>query len=199
MKSNVCKIEDGTKDLAAILAESERVAAYNGLTHKQALQLRLLCEEVDGMLPNIIDAFEGDLWIEYENGVCKVNVSIQIPALSAGKKEELVGVAKNKKNAAAVGIVGKIRNAIENVFLSDTLADAFSASSMTYNMTMGCVDYMDYSYFWSLEQYKSSVNKEEQTEAWDELEKSVIASVADDVIVGVKGNRADIVIVKKFA
>jgi hypothetical protein len=43
------------------------------------------------------------------------------------------------------------------------------------------------------------VKKEERAEAWDELEKSVISSVADDVIVGVKGNRADIVIVKNFA
>ena len=54
MKSNVCKIEKGTKDLDAILKESERVAEYNALTHKQALQLRLLCEEIDGMLPNIM-------------------------------------------------------------------------------------------------------------------------------------------------
>ena len=43
------------------------------------------------------------------------------------------------------------------------------------------------------------MKKEEQTEAWDELEKSVIASAADDVIVGVKGRKADIIIVKKFA
>ena len=40
--------------------------------------------------------------------------------------------------------------------------------------------------------------KEEKTAAWDELEKSVIASVADDVIVGVKGKHADIIVVKKF-
>ena len=66
MKSNVCKIEQGTKDLAAILKESERVAEYNGLTHKQALQLRLLCEEIDGMLPNMIDNFEGNLWIDFD-------------------------------------------------------------------------------------------------------------------------------------
>ena len=46
MKSNVCKIENGTKDLAAILKESEKVAVYNELTHKQTLQLRLICEEV---------------------------------------------------------------------------------------------------------------------------------------------------------
>ena len=43
------------------------------------------------------------------------------------------------------------------------------------------------------------MKKEEQVEAWDELEKSVIASVADDVIVGVRGKRAEIVILKKFA
>jgi hypothetical protein len=39
----------------------------------------------------------------------------------------------------------------------------------------------------------------EKAEAWDELEKSVIASVADDVIVGVKGKNAKVVIIKKFA
>ena len=40
MKSNVCKFENGQRDITAILKESERVAQYNGLTHKQTLQLR---------------------------------------------------------------------------------------------------------------------------------------------------------------
>ena len=31
MRSNVCKIEKGTRDLEAILLESERVAKYNRL------------------------------------------------------------------------------------------------------------------------------------------------------------------------
>ena len=43
------------------------------------------------------------------------------------------------------------------------------------------------------------MKKEEHAEAWDELEKSVISSASDDVIVGVKGKRAEIIIVKKFA
>ena len=199
MKSNVCKIENGTKDLAAILSESERVAEYNGLTHKQALQLRLLCEEIDGMLPNIIDEFNGTLWIEYEEGVGKVHVSIEIPEFNSDKKEELIEIAKNKKNATAVGIVGKIRNAIENFLLNEDAALALSVSSGSTHLAAGYSEGVNYAYIWSLEKYRSSVKKEEQTEAWDELEKSVIASVADDVIVGVKGNQADIIIVKKFA
>ena len=199
MKSNVCKIDNGTRDLEAILKESERVAAYNGLSHKQSLQLRLLCEEIDGMLPNIVDDFEGELWIDFEGGECKVNVSIQFPEVNADKKEELISIAKDQKNAAAVGIVGKIRNAIENFFLDEDMMTAVTISTRPYSLATGYSDGVDYDYLWRLEEYKNSVKQEEQAEAWDELEKSVIASVADDVIVGVRGKQAKIVIVKKFA
>lgn len=205
MKSNVCKIEKGTKDLDTILKESEKVAVYNELTHKQMLQLRLICEEIDGMLPNIIDDFNGDFWIDFEDGVCKVNVSIRFDEFTAEKKEGLVAIAKNKKNASVSGIVGRIRSALENVFLEN---DSFGGGDMSlesryfvtqYYDSMDHYSSMDYACLWSLEQYRSTVKKEEKTEAWDELEKSVIASVADDVIVGVKGKRADIIVVKKFA
>jgi hypothetical protein len=199
MKSNVCKIENGTRDLESILKESERVAEYNGLSHKQALQLRLLCEEIDGMLPNIVDDFEGELWIDFEDGVCKVNVSVQFPEVNADKKAELISIAKDQKNAAAVGIVGKIRNAIENFFLDEDMMTAATISTRPYSLATGYSDGVDYDYLWRLEEYRKSVKKEEQVEAWDELEKSVIASVADDVIVGVRGKRAEIVIMKKFA
>ena len=199
MKSNVCKIEKGTKDLELILNESERVAEYNGLTHKQTLQLRLICEEIDGMLPNIIDDFDGNIWIEFEDGVCKVQVSIEIPDLDIDKKDDLIAIAKNKKNAAAVGIVGKIRNAIENMLLNESSVGAFTPNYRSICMGTGYCEGVDYSYLWSLQEYRSVVKKEEKPEDWDELEKSVIASVADDVIVGVKGKQANITIVKKFA
>ena len=198
MRSDICKIENGTKDLSAILKESERVAEYNGLTVKQALQLRLLCEEVDGMLPNIIDDFSGSLWIEYDNGVCKVNVSIRIPELNAEKKRRLIDISVDKKNASAIGIIGKIRCALEDFLLNE---DEYVRSTFvgllhpsTYFSEGG-----DYSCVWSLDQYRNNVDAENETLAWDELEKSVIASVADDVIVGINGRKADIIIVKKFA
>lgn len=198
MKSNICKIEDGVKDLAAIFKECERVAEYNGFTDKQALQLRLICEELDGMLPNIIDDFEGTLWIEYEGGVCKVKASIRIPDFNTEKKSELIAVAKDKKNSAAVGITGKIRDAIENFFLDEAAVEPFDASNTFFHLSTGYSEGVDYSYIWSLEQYKTTVSQNEKTVEWDELEKSVIAAASDDVIVGVKGKQADIVIVKKF-
>ena len=199
MKSNVCKIESGSKDLAAILRESEKVAVYNELTHKQSLQLRLLCEEIDGMLPNIIGDFTGELWIEFEDGECKVNVSLCFEEFTAEKKGELVGLSKSKKNAAAVGIVGKIRSVIEDAFLDDTTAFGFKIDPSSYSCETSAQYHIGYSYVWNLGSYKDTVKKDAKGEAWDELEKSVIASVADDIIVGVKGKRADIIIVKNFS
>ena len=198
MKSNVCKIQNGTRDLDAILRESERVAEYCALTHTESLRLRLLCEELDGMLPNLIDEFYGDFWIEAEDGVCKINASIEIPEFSSTKKEELIAIAKNKKNAAAVGIVGKIRDAIENILLIGKEAEVYYPASSDFHLATGFSEGIDYSYIWSLEQYRTNVKEAGKEEEWDELEKSVIAAAADDVIVSVRSRRANIAIVKSF-
>ena len=197
MRSNTCKIEKGFKDLGLILKECEKVAVYNELTNKQALQLRLLCEDIDGMLPKIIDEFEGVFWIDFVDGECKVNVSIQFAKFSSTKKKELIKLAKNKKNASVNGFFSKIGAAIEEFFLDEENAKAMGLLVDCRN-DLAMDGHLDYSYYWTLGQYKStSTNK--KTEEWDELEKSVILSIADDVIVGVKGTQADITIIKNFA
>ena len=190
MRSNVCKIDKGTADLKVILRESEKVAEYNELDQKQALQLRLLCEEMDGMLPNVIGGFDGDFYIEFVDGVCRLNASVIFEEFTAAKKEALINVSKSKKNAAAVGLLGKIVSRIEDVFIDEEILRSASA---------GYVDVIDYSYLWSLQQYKSDAAKKAPSDAYDELEKSVIAAMADDIIVAVKGKRAEITVVKRFA
>ena len=200
MKSNVCRIDKGKADLVAILKESEKVAVYNDLSPKQAMQLRLICEEMDGMLPHIVGKFNGNFWIEFIDGVCKVNASIKISDLNSGRKKNMIGISSDGKNASATGIIGSIRNAIENFFLNeDAYMSSFASSSHSIHSSTQYSEYTGYSYKWSLEDYKGSVKKKEEQVAWDELEKSVIASLADDVTVGIKGNRAQIVVVKKFA
>ena len=197
--------DDQLYSMMSDLKESEKVAVYNELTSKQSMQLRLICEEIDGMLPNIIDEFDGDFWIDFEDGVCRVNVSLRFAEFTADKKKGLIGIARNKKNAAAVGIVGKIRSALENVFLDE---NSFGGADLSLESRCMVTEYysgmefyagMNYSSLWSLEQYRNSVKKEEKTEEWDELEKSVLVSLADDIIVGVKGKQADIIVIKKMA
>lgn len=198
MKSNVCKIENGIRNLEAILQESENVANYNGLNQNQTLQLRLLCEEIDGMLPKIIGDFDGEFWIEYENGICKMNISIEFSDFTIEKKKELISVATNKKNAAVKGLVSRICSAIEDFFLSEGNYEPYDMETSCYYLPSELHPGVDYFNLWRLERYKSTITQEENKEEWDELEKSIIASIADDVIVGVKGRKANIIIVKKF-
>ena len=85
------------------------------------------------------------------------------------------------------------------MFLDDSNYTGFDLAAESYHFSTEYFNHADKSYLWSLDQYRNTVKKENKSEDWDELEKSVLASVADDVIVGVKGRQADIVIVKKFA
>ena len=71
-----------------------------------------------------------------------------------------------------------------------------------YNMGFGYADLevsnrTGYVYSWSLFNYKSAVEKNED-EAYAELERSIVAKLADDIIVGVRGNHVEIVVKKSF-
>ena len=48
---------------------------------------------------------------------------------------------------------------------------------------------------WSLSRYQ--LQKDAKEEEWDELEKSVVAKLADDITVGVKNGKVELVIKKK--
>ena len=47
-------------------------------------------------------------------------------------------------------------------------------------------------------QVKDNKNNLALEEAWDELEKSIIANIADDIQVGVNANQVEIVVIKEF-
>ena len=52
---------------------------------------------------------------------------------------------------------------------------------------------------WSLSNYYFTVKKNDNDlENWDELEKSIIANLTDDVTVGINGDNVEMVISKKW-
>jgi hypothetical protein len=56
---------------------------------------------------------------------------------------------------------------------------------------------------WSMALYKEDVQNhisenEKASEAWDELEKSIVANIADDVKVKIIGNDVEMIIIKSF-
>ena len=206
MKSNICKLNKDLTCLEAVLSEVEKVTAYNGLEDKKALRLRLLAEELCGMLPGLIENFSGDFWAENDGDNYELHVELKAEDMSIELRDELISVSKSGKNAAAKGIMGKIRAVAETMLLTacdPTLSvpagEFYDYNS--YNMGLGYIDptiavETGYAYSWSLYNYKSAV--EEKEDEYAELERSIVAKLADDIVVGVRGNNVEIVVKKSF-
>ena len=207
MKSNICKLNKDLTCLEAVLAEVEKVTTYNGLEDKKALRLRLLAEELCGMLPGLIENFSGEFWAENEGDNYELHVELKADDMSIDLKNELISVSKSGKNAAAKGIMGKIRAVAETMLLaaSDPTLSVPCGEFYDYhgfNMGFGYIDptiavETGYIYSWSLFNYKTAVEEKEE-DAYAELERSIVAKLADDIIVGVRGKNVEIVVKKSF-
>ena len=208
MKSNICKLNEDITCLKVVLAEVEKVTAYNALEDKKALRLRLLAEELCGMLSGLIQNFSGEFWAENIAGNYELHVELRADNMNIDLREELISVSKSGKNAAAKGVMGKIRAVAETMLLAasdPTMPFALPESEFYdyqgFNMGVGYIDpkmsvEAGYIYSWSLCSYKTAV--EEKEDAYAELERSIVAKLADDIIVGVRGKNVEIVVKKSF-
>lgn len=193
------------------LEEASKFATYVGLDKKASMRVRLMTEEALGLIESIAGDFNAEYRLESDKD-CAVRLYLKAKTdMDFVKRKELIAASSDKKNSAARGIMGKIRQIIENAMYSvdevGTLSMEYGGSPLMYgNMGMYETDpsaaINSMSYMWSLENYKGSVEgtKDKDAaskEAWDELEKSIIASIADDVKVGVSGNTVELVIEKK--
>jgi len=207
LKSNICKLNEDLTCLEAVLSEVEKVTAYNGLEDKKALRLRLLAEELCGMLPGLIENFSGKFWAENDGDDYKLHVELKADDMSIDLRDELISVSKSGKNAAAKGVMGKIRAVAETMLLAASDPDLSVPSEeyydyCGYNMGFGYIDptisyETGYVYSWSLFNYKTAVEEKEE-DAYAELERSIVAKLADDIIVGVRGKNVEIIVKKSF-
>lgn len=195
MKSDVCKICQDKSSLECILNETEKAGKYSSLDKKQLLRLRLLAEELNGMLGELLEFTDGEFWVESEGKSFELHVSL-VPneRLNADMREKLLAVSTSGKNAAASGIMAKIKLAAQFMLIDYAHNTEITAPFYTYGLE-------DNSAFqavaWSLAVYRIKAGSE-RDEKWDELEKSIIANIADDVIVGLKGRHVDITVKKHF-
>lgn len=199
MKSDVCAITRDESSIASILNEAEKAASYSKLDKKQTMRLRLLAEELVGMLPELLTFSSGEFWIESDNSTFELHTLLNPDeAMNSANREKILSVSKSGKNLAASGIMNKIKLAAQ--FMMIDYNDAVSTTGMEYeffSMGMGDPQIMKSAYAWSLQKYRVK-SEEKKDEAWDELEKSIIANIADDVLVSLNGKSVEIIVKKTF-
>lgn len=203
METNRMIVDGSEEKIDAALAEAERFAEYQGLNEKQARRIRLLAEEMMGMIRGITGDYTAYFWVEGTDSLCKLRLRAKTE-LDYLKREELIKSSTSKKNASFKGLGGKIRELFE--MMSESYHDA-----VKYNPYFGMQSYSpEKSLFvgqadtdWSLSKYKEVLEDQkgenpEIDQEWDELERSVLAKLADEVKVGIKDGNVDVTVEKKL-
>ena len=200
MKTDVITVSSRGGRMDQALAEVDKAAAYKGLSGKDALHLRLLTEEMMGMMRAVTDEVTGRFWMEDEDGEYRLHLQA-VTRMNSEKREQLLSAASTGKNESARGLMGRLRDFFDRGMDEDVasvpnpllMPDAFE------HTTTPTLDWE-----WSMIQYADAVsagvarNEKGAKEAWDELEKSVVTHVADDVKVSIRGRNVEMVIIKRL-
>ena len=94
MKTDVILVSSRGKEMEKALKQAEKVAAYKGLERQSALQLRLLTEEMMGLMRSITGETEGSFWIEDEEGVYSLHLKVE-NRMNEEQKAEAKRLAKS--------------------------------------------------------------------------------------------------------
>ena len=185
------------------LALADKYINEEGIEGKTAIHMRLITEETLGMLREMTGDYEALLKFDKDDSGYHVILAVKTD-MNLDKKRELLSVSTTGKNAAAVGFMAKVKEVYES---------AMAGYDETVKLAREYGGYVNYGYmdgtqsisdplalgylsFWSLSNYRSALgdardDSDDARDEWDELEKSIVASIAKDVVVGVKKNTVE--------
>ena len=201
MKTDILAVSGKGDQIETVLKQADFVAGYKGLSPKSALHLRLLTEEMMGMMRSITGETKGEFWIEDDNGLFQLHLRVNT-VMNSVKREQLLSASTSGKNESARGLMGRLRNffdmgadediaSVSGPLFSGMYEESATGSTLNYEWSM-----MRYE-----EQLSSRIRQDDSAakEAWDELEKSVVAHVADEIKVAIRGRTVELIIQKKLA
>ena len=194
MKTDVISISSEGNNMDAALAQIDKISVYKGLSPKNTITLRLLTEEVLAMMRAIAGGVNGEFWIEDQDGVYELHLLVR-SLVDEKIRKQLLAASSSGKNEATRGFMGKIRSFFE----------PSSGVPMFYSGFAGGAPQLSESYTWSMDDYRDQLRQRQELDQrsdqdeWDELEKSVVANLADDVKVSIRGRNVEMVITKNLA
>ena len=174
-------------------------AEKNGITGKDFYHLGLLTEETLGMANQILHVYDGELWVESTASGYEIILEAAVHEKDRGKAVS---------TASQEGFMAKIAEMMNCSYMFEDIAE------MPDDLAGVLPDYMSYGIReekeaqawagrWSLSVYRDNLRNRqgenpEAELALDELEKSIVAHLADDVTIGIHGHRIRLAISKEL-
>jgi len=202
MKTDIIFVSNTGDGWDDVFSETEKYAQYKQLNNKEKIHIRLLAEELLSMVKSIAGQFHANVWIDDDQYAYYIHLKALVN-MDGDIRSTFIDASTSGKNAAAKGIMGKLKD----IFQTYMAGMKFSGSAPLTDYYGGFSGYDPYemeafnSYnMWSLSNYRQSIQGEKDdsdTQKWDELEKSIIANIADEITVGINGDYVEMVITKE--
>lgn len=175
MKSDVIIIDSQVRSFERAVQETNKVAAYMGLSAQEAQSLTLMMEEMLGLARSVIGDTQARFRIETDDHRIDLRLVTEA-ALSKEMRYNLIHSSKSQKNEAAKGIFGKLRDSVEQSLAgSEVTEDEPTIPQELINDVPNFV-----------------VTDPE----WDGLERKLLRNMADDVKIAIRGKQVDITVSK---
>ncbi len=205
METNHIYVNGEEERIALALSEAEHFSEYQNLSVRDSRRIRLLTEELLGMVRGLTGDYTAMFWIEGDTRKCHLHLQTKME-MSNEKRAELIAASTSGKNAAAKGLGGFLRNLIEVGLQSfDDVAKLNAQNGEAYALYSFGMEPTATTFSpgnWTLSRFRENLptpaEKKETETVWDQLEKSVLANLADDVSVGIRDHKVDIIVEKKF-
>lgn len=187
MKSDVIHIANDGTGIAEALKQTEAVAVFKSLSQKDSIHLMLLAEEMTSMVKALTGELTAQYWIETEGNVFQLHLCTNT-AMNSDKREKLLAVSTSGKNSTK-GFMAKVKSAFEAAIgsMEKGYADTVGLGLVESGGNIGFSE-------WTLTQYKQNAKDED----WDELERSIVAKLADEVKVSINGSNVEMIIEKRI-
>ncbi len=183
MKSNNIIIDSQSRSFERALEETNKVAAYMGLSVRDAQSQRLMMEEVLSLARSVIGDSQARFWIETEGQQIDLRLATEA-VLSKEMRYKLIHSSTSQKNEAAKGIFGKLRDSIEQSLAGSEAAyadEVIPDEVIPQDLRNDVPNYV--------------VTDPE----WDGLERKLLRSMADDIKIAIRGRQVDITVSKNLS
>lgn len=177
METGVILIDNTGNGFENAVAETRKAAEYQQLSGKNVLQLELITEEMLSLVRSVTGEMKASFWIEAEDGQFDLHLNTKT-VMDKEKRYQLISSASSRKNEAAKTFLGYLRNVLEEAMAAE--AD-HSASDIPMDIL------------------HDIPGDPVEDAGWDGYERSVLAKVADQVKVAIRGGVVDMTVSKKFA
>ena len=176
MTSDIIKIDNQGNGFRDAVNETQKVASFRGIEAKDSLQLQLITEEMLSLARSITGEMQASFWLDNEGNKFELHMSTKT-VMDKEKRFLLISSATSRKNEAAKGFLGKLRDAFEEAMASE-------------------VEHENYDLPAELQADLSGRTFDDPE--WDGYERSVLRTIADDIKISIRGGRVEMTVSKSF-